>query len=389
MSEPLTRAELVAALRRVSKNTPIGVDRMLGLADALDPQADAMQARIDAAERDAANRERAANSAVSAMLADVPTEVSGDQRTSALADALARYNRGIAPRRHMTMDEIDVDKRIEWAFGVLARSVAGRFGNGQILIGDVANVLVALGEEPSSAGTSAVLPLTGLPTRRTGEGAGNMSTIKVRPSPTFCPEMLAAVLAGRKTMTRRLLNPQPPRAATLAIRHDDEWTFVDAGAFGIPLATGLDERWKCRSPYGGPGTIWYLREPLTGRDGYVAYANDDQFVPESTSHQEGLMTGPHWGWQRPTLPAMYMPAWAARHWLRVKAVRVERLQTISEADATAEGCAWRPSATRCTEATNVAVFRELWDRLNAARGHPWADNPFVWVYSFERTEKPE
>ena len=195
-----------------------------------------------------------------------------------------------------------------------------------------------------------------------------------RPSPIFCPEMIAAILDGRKTQARRVARLFDPTGTYAA--HDDD---------GCPMTADQYGDWRRDAPpHGGPGTIWYLREGLRRSDsGMVVYRQDG--CPAWKDGKESQT----WTWLRPTLPAMFMPAWAARYWLRVEALRVERLQDITEEDATAEGCYWRPSATACTEATNVAVFRQLWTRLNGKRpGCAWKDNPFVFVYAFTATEKP-
>jgi hypothetical protein len=95
-------------------------------------------------------------------------------------------------------------------------------------------------------------------------------------------------------------------------------------------------------------------------------------------------------------PSIFMPRTAARLFLRVTDVRVERVQEITEEDARAEGC-----ITFCDkigdgkfddviefDLTARDAFCELWDELNKKRGYGWDTNPWVWVISFERTEKP-
>ena len=86
-------------------------------------------------------------------------------------------------------------------------------------------------------------------------------------------------------------------------------------------------------------------------------------------------------------PSIHMPRWACRLVLEVTAIRVERLQEISESDAFAEGIRsfqeargvlrddWHPRK----------AYAELWDSLNAKRGFGWAVNPWVWVIEFKRT----
>ena len=127
-------------------------------------------------------------------------------------------------------------------------------------------------------------------------------------------------------------------------------------------------------------------------------------------------------WDPPTCrPSIFMPRWAARIFLRVEAVRVERLNAISEADAIAEGATRRApgwsmdwsevgtpsewSSLARSEATAVMkrgrclpqplseedvrlgspqmAFANLWDRINAKRA-PWASNPWVYVVAFRR-----
>jgi len=80
-----------------------------------------------------------------------------------------------------------------------------------------------------------------------------------------------------------------------------------------------------------------------------------------------------------------MPREAARIFLRVIDVRVERLQEITEEDARAEGCdANIPDGVP----SSIVWFYEIWNRLNARRGYGWDTNPWVWVIEFERTEAP-
>jgi hypothetical protein len=80
-----------------------------------------------------------------------------------------------------------------------------------------------------------------------------------------------------------------------------------------------------------------------------------------------------------------MPREAARLWLEVKSARPERLQAITEEDATAEGM----SKTLVDGVTFISAkgkFHALWDTLYAKRGYPWENNDWVWVYEFMRIE---
>jgi hypothetical protein len=91
-----------------------------------------------------------------------------------------------------------------------------------------------------------------------------------------------------------------------------------------------------------------------------------------------------------------MPREAARLFLKVKTVRVERLHDITENDARNEGVKdpydyqepsyYNQPHVRGME-INKSAFAGLWDSLNAKRGYGWESNPWVWVYEFERVSE--
>jgi hypothetical protein len=93
-----------------------------------------------------------------------------------------------------------------------------------------------------------------------------------------------------------------------------------------------------------------------------------------------------------------MPREAARLFLEVKDVRVERLQDITNSDALAEGMSsWLGNSFDMNihaefdiqKGKNaIAIFSHLWDTLNAKRGYGWHSNPWVWVIEFERAPAP-
>lgn len=85
-----------------------------------------------------------------------------------------------------------------------------------------------------------------------------------------------------------------------------------------------------------------------------------------------------------------MPRWASRITLEITAVRVERLQDISEADAKAEGCApggWTPTYSNPDNSNGddswsaADAFADLWESINGAGS--WSANPWVWVVEFK------
>jgi hypothetical protein len=81
-----------------------------------------------------------------------------------------------------------------------------------------------------------------------------------------------------------------------------------------------------------------------------------------------------WNSTSPSRPLM------GHRWLEITAVRVERLQDISDEDAEAEGLSW------CNAASPRDKFQCLWNSLNAKRGYGWDANPWVWVISFKRVK---
>ena len=97
------------------------------------------------------------------------------------------------------------------------------------------------------------------------------------------------------------------------------------------------------------------------------------------------------GFKAPWKPSIFMPKWATRIWQEVTGVRAEQVQDITYDDILAEGWDSRTSQpmTEGTAGEDAFLwFRILWDSINAQRGYPFADNPWVWVYEFKRLETP-
>ena len=90
-------------------------------------------------------------------------------------------------------------------------------------------------------------------------------------------------------------------------------------------------------------------------------------------------------WTRPR-PSIHMPRWASRILLEITAVRVERLQDISETDAEAEGIQEIVDAGVDHDGTPRDAYRALWEQINGADS--WSANPWVWVVEFKRAEVP-
>ncbi|UEP49609.1 hypothetical protein LMA00_07635 [Burkholderia ambifaria] len=238
----------------------------------------------------------------------------------------------------------------------------------------------------------------------------------------FSAPMVRAILEGRKMQTRRVVKVRdefPPAWATLVSEGHSltqEGKPRPVGSFywseeqqaGKPLKTL--RRWPVLpekhpmagdwywtpSPYGKIGDRLWVRETCrateeldSGLDG-VRYPADGAFRPiEDTTEvaERWIDLHAYRGQKGATVPAIHMPRWASRITLEITGVRVERLQTISESDARAEGVTIADHHLRgyCAGAyrpPSIRAFHDLWDSLNAARGHGWDANPWVWAISF-------
>lgn len=194
--------------------------------------------------------------------------------------------------------------------------------------------------------------------------------MKIRPI-LFNTEMVRAILEGRKTCTRRVLK-QPFEV------HPNGY---------ITKPWGNERLCPYIPPY-QPGDILYVRETWCKgsygdeKEKYYYKADDNNFF--CTWH-----------------PSIHMPKEAARIWLKVTNVRVERLQEITDDGCIAEGV--YPSPCRKCNATfgcdtcpdegyhETDGFSELWNstiKKSDIDVYGWLANPYVWVIEFERCEKP-
>ena len=180
----------------------------------------------------------------------------------------------------------------------------------------------------------------------------------------FSTEMVQALLAERKTQTRRVIKPQPSKAA-----------------FGLVAWKGRDltlNSFKNHSPYGQVGDVLWVRETFTKlapdhviEGDYVFKANVDADSEEI--RQDYIDRGYPYQWK----PSIHMPKRAARIWLKVTDVRVERVQDITEEDAKAEGII---SLIECSNPCR-RKFIDLWAEIHSLES--WYTNPWVWVVEFE------
>ena len=178
--------------------------------------------------------------------------------------------------------------------------------------------------------------------------------------------MVQAILDGRKTMTRRVVKPQPA------------WI----GEPNVPFKTpDADPKGIIKCPY-QPGDRLWVRETWAGLPQFHNLNSEiERYIYKADEDATPLK------WK----PSIHMPKEAARIWLEVTSVRVERLQDITEEDAKAEGIAWERARkiNRLENSGRIidsakAMFMRLWDSINAKRGYGWDINPWVWVIEFKK-----
>lgn len=226
----------------------------------------------------------------------------------------------------------------------------------------------------------------------------------------FKAPLVRAILEGRKTQTRRIVKPQPVAGQGM----------VNAGYCGdrhLWLRDGpcdkTDPAYEWRCPIGKPGDRIYVRETFNHFERNENFKEGCECFYRADGDCVDL---------QPWRPAIHMPKHAARIWLEITSARVERLQSISEQDAIAEGIertedffgcpCWRdysepegPDAAVCPD-DPIGSFQTLWDSTtgrpalpadkNSKRyarvkhwldTHPdttsWAANPWVWVIDFK------
>lgn len=199
----------------------------------------------------------------------------------------------------------------------------------------------------------------------------------------FKAPLVRAILAGKKSVTRRVVKPQPPSW----IESFGYSCFTPPGS--ISGRGNFEDRGPAetffRCPYGVPGDLLYVKETWAKRED-IDPATERSRAVHYLLHRatyEGDI-GDEWHYYGRWRPSIFMPRWASRITLRVTDVRVERLRDITEEEAITEGFyAW----THRTEGEISArhQFRELWAEINGKRsGCAWEDSPWVWVIQFRK-----
>ncbi|OVV02826.1 hypothetical protein [Klebsiella quasipneumoniae] len=192
----------------------------------------------------------------------------------------------------------------------------------------------------------------------------------------FNAEMVRALLDGRKTQTRRIIKD-------CTVGRDPISKFIKIGKKFIGCyPEDVPELIRECCPYGVPGDRIWVRETW-------ARYNIDQNIHDIAYRATTPADWPEEGRWRPSI---HMPRWASRIVLEITDVRVERLNTISEEDARAEGVAklrwgfWKHYHPGWTQHQLSArgSFVTLWKSIYGDES--WNSNPWVWVIEFKRVE---
>lgn len=183
----------------------------------------------------------------------------------------------------------------------------------------------------------------------------------------FNMEMVRAILDGRKSCTRRIIKPQPQ--GYFEVSEEPLYIYDTDGKQG-----------KITPPY-QPGDILYVRETFIQAAAHIFWYKAD----DKPWMSKDLL------WK----PSIHMPKEAARIWLKVTDVRVERLQDITGLSVQKERIEVDPN--ECASKFDFIselflLFQRLWDstiKKSNLNHYGWDANPYVWVIEFERCEKPK
>lgn len=214
----------------------------------------------------------------------------------------------------------------------------------------------------------------------------------------FNTEMVRAILDGRKTGTRRLVKTRRKDACGFYVTKKADDSF--AGIYEYDENESMFDN-SLMPPY-QPGDILYVRETFYEDVDCILYkADNEKLTGYRNMRGEDIVVKWH--------PSIHMPKEAARIWLKVTDVRVERLQEMKPVDVIKEGAypdcldclnTYGESGSQCCYGTEeqcsqcdevMMEWEKLWNstiKKSDLDRYGWDANPYVWVIEFERCEKP-
>lgn len=243
----------------------------------------------------------------------------------------------------------------------------------------------------------------------------------------FAAPMVRAILGGKKTVARWLVNPQPGPPPSGQLRHEPRHSAPYFDSYCSEMKTdanprGMSNRWcwwtaddrpdplsEIRCPYGAPGDRLWVRETWQAWNCVSPESDEWDPITREVRHGESwaewveLRGKPDTIEYRadgkscgPWTPSIHMPRWASRIDLEVVSVRVERLHAIDGDDVVREGIDPTPHRCHCeacgmtstlctaTQSSLVDEFAGLWRSINGADS--WRANPYVWRVEFKRVD---
>ena len=221
----------------------------------------------------------------------------------------------------------------------------------------------------------------------------------------FNTEMVQAILEGQKSCTRRVVKSQPDEKHTFPLGFVMGSMYAkDLGCFGFGTNENGGSIQFVKPPY-QTGDILYVRETVWQKIGYYldidgetkpSWYNEFKYVASDEKPETG------WNYSWAKRPSIHMPKEAARIWLKVTDVRVERLQEITKDECIKEGiypsnCRNCNAAFECDTCPDEGYdeldkFVEVWSstvKKSDLDYYGWGANPWVWIIEFERIDRPE
>ncbi|CAI0724385.1 Uncharacterised protein [Serratia proteamaculans] len=220
----------------------------------------------------------------------------------------------------------------------------------------------------------------------------------------FNGEMVRAILSGRKTQTRRVMKVQPEypelglRSIVESTNSDDIGKYFWSQSDACGANKSRSKAFPC--PFGQVGDRLWVRETFMDLTGTGIEATTGKF--EGFAYRADTPAGSYGDEIRKEYglkwtPSLHMPRAACRILLEITAVRVERLNDISEEDAKVEGVVsaiwfaakgvpedeWVSLGKRgAIESSHINQFATLWESIYGVES--WNANPWVWVIEFKR-----
>lgn len=209
----------------------------------------------------------------------------------------------------------------------------------------------------------------------------------------FNGEMVRAVLDGRKAQTRRIINWRGLDEG-LNLQFSGLRASEEPNGWVIESNSRTSSEWRCQPtpcPFGAVGDRLWVRETFRVHSRATDVATLVYKASEQQSWTQQTHRVPIEKCNKPAVvdtwtPSIHMPRWASRITLEITGVRVERLNSMTEKDALAEGCLGGHDSIPGYQysATPHEHFHHVWQSIYGADS--WQANPWVWVIEFKRVE---